>query len=127
MHKNREGKGHHFCTNFCTYRNTKMFNRYKDLNGEYSDFFNEKTSICIASNLIRNEKILSALSTGALIRSTKYLFDSAEKGELLEPFNYEDQLDNLVSNKERYKMYKDEGRDSRITFDPYHLPVLFRR
>ena len=91
------------------YKLTTMLTRYKDLNGEYSDNFNEKTSICIASNLIRNEKILSALSAGALIRSTKYLFDSAEKGELLEPFNYEDQLENLVPTKKRSK---DEGWDS---------------
>ena len=88
---------------------TIILTRYKDLNVDYSDTFNEKTSICIASNLIRNEKILSALSSGALIRSTKYLYDSAEKGELLDPFNYEDQLDDLVPSR---KKSKDEGRGS---------------
>ena len=114
MHKNRAGKGHNFLHELvhlsCL---ISFFTRYKDLNGEYSDNFNEKTSICIASNLIRNEKILSALSAGALIRSTKYLFDSAEKGELLEPFNYEDRLENLVPAKKRSK---DEGRDSNSPF-----------
>ena len=89
-----------------------MLTIYKDLNGEYSDNFNEKTSICIASNLIRNEKILCALSAGALIRSTQYLFDSAEKGELLEPFNYQDQLENLIPTKKRSK---DEARDSKFS------------
>ena len=97
-----------------------MFNPYKDLNGEYSEIFNEKTSICIASNLIQNEKILSALSAGALIRSTKYLFDSAEKGELLEPFNYEDQLDNMFPTTKT-----DEGRDSKSSISTHIISRFY--